>query len=158
MIIDPNAEYNGGLRIYTYLEFVQAANVFREKRFCILVSCDDDAEYEAIMQLCYRLGGVTVIIDESHLFADYPIYNKLLRMGRHRGIKVITVSHSAFDFGRINRALFTAIISFRINETYENRFIKESVGDDLARKIQRLKQGQFIFLKGSEQSVERILQ
>lgn len=93
-----------------------------EDKFCF--QSDELTENEIAIRLAYELGNRLLVIDEAHLYQDSESFKKVMRYSRHKRIDVILISHSLFDFARLNRVLVNNILVFNMNEPYEISYLK----------------------------------
>jgi ABC-type nitrate/sulfonate/bicarbonate transport system ATPase subunit len=116
---------------------------FENKKVCFLN--DNLTENEIAMTFAYEMGNRLLIIDEAHLYQDSQAFKKIMRYSRHKRLDVILISHSLFDFARMNRSLVHNIISFKMTEAYELSHM-ERINDKM--KPGELKEYQFVILQG----------
>ena len=104
---------------------------------------DDDINNIIAMTYAYELGERLLIIDEAHIFFESDQLKKILRYSRQHNLDMIMLSHSFFDFARINRHLINNIIVMKITDEegrgdrYELSYIESLSEDSQVRKLKR---------------------
>lgn len=120
-------------------------NAILENANCVFVN-DDIVNNEIAMRFAYERGSGLLIIDEAHLYQDSEQLKKIVRYSRHRSLDIILISHSFFDFARLNRQLIHNIIVFQMNEPYEISYIERINSESSPRTLQ---QYEFQVIQGS---------
>ncbi len=106
---------------------------------------DDLVENEIAIRFGYELGNRLLVIDEAHIYQDSESFKKVMRYSRHKNIDVILISHSMFDFARLNRNLVHNIITFKMTEPYELSHLRR-INEDLNPAL--LENYQFVMVQG----------
>jgi len=127
-----------GLKICEYLSSLI------EDDACVFVN-DDLVTNEIAIRYAYEKGDGLLIIDEAHLYQDSDQLKKVIRYSRHKNLDIILISHSFFDFARLNRQLIHNIIVFQMNEPYELSYI-ERINENV--KPKELQQYEFMLVQG----------
>lgn len=112
-------------------------------KFCFVN--DELVENEIAIRVAYELGNRLLIIDEAHLYQDSESFKKVMRYSRHKRLDVILISHTLFDFARLNRVLVNNIIVFRMNEPYEISYLNR-INDNL--NYNKLDRYEFVIAQG----------
>lgn len=113
--------------------------------------CDDYIENEIAMRLTYELGNRLLVIDEAHIYQSSDTIKKIIRYSRKQRLDVILISHSFFDFARVNRHLISNIIVMRMTDekgrgdNFEIEYIERMSPDT---KVRDIRQYDFTFVKG----------
>ncbi len=144
-------QYEQGLVLTNFPEDFECSTIyhlneileFENNKVCFLN--DNLTDNEIAMTFAYELGNRLLIIDEAHLYQDSYAFKKIMRYSRHKRLDVILISHSLFDFARLNRNLVHNIISFKMTEPYELSHM-DRINDDV--KPSELKEYEFVILQG----------
>lgn len=113
---------------------------------------DDFIENEIAMRLTYELGNRLLVIDEAHLYQESEQIKKIIRYSRHKNLDLVLVSHSFFDFARLNRHLIHNIVVMKMTDDkgrgdqYELSHI-ESMSPET--KIRDIRKHDFVVIKGN---------
>lgn len=130
--------------------FVRKAARINPNGKTVFVS-DDFIENEIAMRYAYELENRLLVIDEAHLYQNSKQVKKIIRYSRHKRLDVVLVSHSFFDFARLNRHLISNVICMRMTDekgrgdTYELNYL-EAMSPET--KIREIKAHQFAIIKG----------
>lgn len=119
-------------------------DIVKFKKICFV--SDDIIDNEIAMRFTYELGDRLLIIDEAHLYSESNELKKIIRYSRHKNLDVILISHSFFDFVRLNRQLVHNIIVFKITEPYELSYADRFNPNNIVRQLEN---HEFIILQGN---------
>ena len=123
--------------LYDYFNEVsgQRLNTFA----CSVVPDDVEHEFEPICEIAFDFGPMLLVVEEAPLVcrANYlsPIFGKIVRTGRHRGIDLLWTAQRA---GEVSRSLTSAtdiFIFFSQTEPRDLDAIAERCGRDVAEKV-----------------------
>lgn len=113
---------------------------------------DDFVENEIVIRYAYELGDRLLVIDEAHVYQTSEQLLKVIRYSRHKNLDVVLVSHSFFDFARLNRHLIHNVIVMKMTDdegrgepfelNYLDRLSPES-------KIREIRKYEFALVKGN---------
>ena len=151
VVVDPNAEYSASFdRAYSRGDFIkQAKQKWGLSSFIIYYTPEKDGD--EIFDIVYELGDTTLIIDEAHLWgrgADFDSgLRQIIRMGRHRRINVIMITHRPADLDPLIRMQSDIIISFRQTEMIDIKGFKDFVDDP--ERLMKLPRGKYLAIKGN---------
>lgn len=115
----------------------------RIEKICFV--SDNLTENEIAIRYAYELGNRLLIIDEAHLYQDSESFKKVMRYSRHKNLDVILISHTLFDFARLNRVLVNNILTAKMNEPYELSYLNR-INDSIA--YDKLGQYEFAIAQG----------
>lgn len=133
----PDHFEGGGDDLYDYFNEVSER---RLKTFaCAVVPDDLEHEFEPVCELALDYGPILLVIEEAPLVcrANYlsPIFGKIVRTGRHRGIDLLWTAQRA---GEVSRSLTSAtdiFVFFSQTEPRDLDAIAERCGRDVAEKV-----------------------
>jgi hypothetical protein len=144
-------EYNNVLAVSNFgddflgLPVCESLQHILENSICVFVN-DDQTLNEIAIRFSYERGNGLLIVDEAHLYQESEQLKKVVRYSRHKNLDIILISHSFFDFARLNRQLIHNIIIFQMNEPYELSYV-ERINDEA--KPRTLKQYEFQVIQGT---------
>ncbi|HLF51514.1 ATP-binding protein [Flavobacterium sp.] len=106
---------------------------------------DDSTTNEIAIRYSYERGNGLLIVDEAHLYQDSEQLKKVIRYSRHKNLDIILISHSFFDFARLNRQLIHNVIVFQMTEPYELSYVERINSEVNPRNLQNY---EFIVVQG----------
>jgi len=124
--------------LYDYFNEVSAEHL---RTFACSVVPDDDLEnqFELICELAYDYGSMLLVVEEAPLVcrSNYlpPMFGKIVRTGRHRGLDLLWTAQRA---GEVSRALTSATDFWIFHSQTEPRdldAIAERCGREIADKV-----------------------
>lgn len=119
----------------------------------VCFTSDDDIENQIAMRYAYELGERLLVIDEAHIYEDSDQLKKIIRYSRQHNLDIILLSHSFFDFARLNRHLIHNIIIMKMTddkgrgEKFELNYLDSITDDDI--QIRKLQLYEFVIIKGN---------
>lgn len=143
IVLDPLQEYQVDVR-YHSMDSVEAAlraGKFTGKNVGLTFATHDEGfEFFA---WAYNLEPHILVIEEFHLYAkEYEASHalqRLLRMGRHKHIDVIGITHRFIDMPQIVVTQCNAIIIFCQQSVYDIRAIAQAITPEVANQVMRLR-------------------
>jgi len=115
-----------------------------DEKLKIVVRFDDDDDYINALALAYEAENFTVIIEEMHNFSSgqsmsKPL-SKILRLGRHKSISIIGISHRLFDCHNVYRMNIDCLVAFNVTTPSDIDYFKKIdwIGEEGANQIEKL--------------------
>jgi len=143
VIIDPNAEYDVPRRFMAMIDFENAILNKEPLPNRIAFSLPGAEEGEDIFAWCWNLRPHILIIDEFHLYSNPwsmpKSLQRIFRMGRHRGIDVIGVTHRFVDLNQIIITQCDGLVMFRQQGIRDIEAIEKVTDLSTAERVNQLR-------------------
>lgn len=99
-------------------------------------------DFERFCKFCLDCGGLTVVIDELHVYVDahtYPqSFEDLLYVGRHRRIDVVCASWRPYGLPVFLRSAADEIRAFQTTEPRDLKWFRDNCGEVFANQLPSL--------------------
>lgn len=150
IIIDPNEEYEGTLRVRTigeleeFFEFVGADENYR-----IVCTFENDAHADQVFDLAWYVGNVLVVVDEAASYMEQPSPEllRLVRRGRHQAVSLLFLSPRVPDIHPDVRSMARTKVMFYSNEEADRkRAMGMGMADPITLKIYPDDHSDFFFV------------
>jgi len=149
-------EFNDFTIAYSIEEFIQA--IVNKKKFKIICQFNYQEDYEKVFSIVWLLKDIILIVDELSLYCSCFELSETLRnifqRGTKRNIRTIWNTQRPANISRNISSQTEFIISFRLSEIHDLRYFYTN--RDKALKLQSLRQGEYILLRGEKTSLENI--
>lgn len=150
VIFDPVGEYEVDKRFSdaeTFEEAIKAGDL--PKR--VAITLNDITEGDVIFAWCWNLKSHLLVIDEFHLYGNAwsmpKSLQRIFRMGRHRGIDVIGITHRFIDLPQIIITQCDALIMFRQQGIRDIEAIERVTDTETAERVMQLREHEFLEYK-----------
>jgi len=148
-IWDPMGEYSDVPRENTFTDTDDAEEFFdwsRKEpawsegwmaRFISHFNMEDD--FESVCDLVYRRGRLTFVVEEVPLLCEPgyapPNFDRLIRLGRHRGVNLVCIGQRLAEFSRRLTAAADIFYIFGTKEPRDLQGIAERCGPEVAAAV-----------------------
>jgi hypothetical protein len=117
----------------TFIQFDQYKQYVRDhvgdSEFCIICRFDEIEEYEAAIEIAYHAEQLTIVIEEAHNFGNAhkmsPIFERIIRLGRHHCITVVGVSQRLMDMHTLARSNADCIVCFALTMPADIKYLED---------------------------------
>ena len=141
IVIDPNHEYRVQQRFFNVESLIDAAI---EKRVCqrVAVSFSTLEEANELFAWDFHFSPHVLVVEEFHLYANAhstpaPL-QRIIRMGRHRGIHLIGISHRFIDMPQIILSQANGLVIFRQQSLRDLDAIARATNEEVATRVSNL--------------------
>lgn len=138
-------KFKGRVFVADYLgEYLDLAG----DRVQVQVLTDFKSFYDITRSAWYSPGKKMLVLDEVEFICfdkrQKEIVDFLYRLGRHRGLDILAVSHRFFMIPVIIRAMTDRFYLFRITEPRDLKFLDGLIPDQDINRVKNLSVGEFI--------------
>jgi len=120
IIVDALLEYDEGLIFYSLNEMIDyiLTNKTYNDNFKYVCRFDNDIEIDYLFELCYILGNLTLVVEESEIYIN-PFqkvnsnFLRLVRYGRHKAVSIIAIGRRVVELSNDIRSQVNKIYSFK---------------------------------------------
>lgn len=113
------------------------------QRFTAVCRFDYIEDYEAAIEVAYHAENLTVVVEEAHNFGNAhkmtPVFERIVRLGRHHSITVIAISQRLMDLNTLVRSNADAIVCFALSMPADVKYLEQVpwIGEQ-AQEVARL--------------------
>lgn len=149
IVIDPLKEYPVKARFEDVDTFLAAAARGLPRSVGLTLPFQDDV-FE-VFAFCWHLTPHILVIEEFHLYASVhsvaPALQRIFRMGRHRQIDIVGVSHRIGDLPQIALTQVDNIVMFRQQGPRDLKAIERTFDASTATTVSALPPREFVSLE-----------
>ena len=142
LIIDPSDDYESP-EISLDVALQEALTLTDHDPFTWRIVPDFDKDYDYIFRFALAIENVTVIAEEVSDYSGNEHFRRLLRRGRSKGIRVISVAQRPAEVHKTICSQSALIIAFYTDEPRDLIYIQDRFGTQAMDEVKSLKKDDY---------------